>query len=98
MRIKRGQKWYQSRGLPLRRCRQGHFYIFNQAPSFNLQKFTQRRIGRNWGFSLNGHQILFFYCRTNFTFYGRYEVHPMHAHAVHAHVMHGPCCPLCALR
>jgi hypothetical protein len=35
-------------------CRQGGFYIFNQALSFNLQKFIQRLIIRA------GHAQLFF--------------------------------------
>ncbi len=43
-RIKRGQKPYQSRGLRLRMCRQGLFYIFNQAPFLNLQKIIQRHV------------------------------------------------------
>jgi hypothetical protein len=48
----RGQKWHQSRGFPLSMCRQGRFFIFNQAPSFNLQTLIQRCIiGRNWRFS-----------------------------------------------
>jgi hypothetical protein len=51
MRIKRGQKRYQSRGLPLRMCRQGLFYIFNQASSLNLKKIIQRHIiGKKWLF------------------------------------------------
>jgi hypothetical protein len=34
-------------------CRQGLFYIFNQAPSLNLQKIIQRHIiGKNWRFFL----------------------------------------------
>jgi hypothetical protein len=32
-------------------CQQGHFYIFNQAPSFNLQIIIQRHIiGKNLHF------------------------------------------------
>jgi hypothetical protein len=51
MKYKMGQKWYQPRGLPLIMCRQGGFYIFNQAPSFNLQKFIRQHvIGKNWRF------------------------------------------------
>jgi hypothetical protein len=45
------QKWLQSKGLPLRMCWQGLFYIFNQAPSLNLQKFIQQHIiGKIWHF------------------------------------------------
>ncbi len=44
MSVKRSEKWNQSRGLPLRMCRQGCFYIFNQTPSFNLQNFIQQYI------------------------------------------------------
>jgi hypothetical protein len=34
-------------------CRLGLFYIFNQAPSVNLQKIIQRHIiGKNWRFFL----------------------------------------------
>jgi hypothetical protein len=34
-------------------CRQGGFYVFNQAPSFNLQKYIRRHIKRkNWHFFL----------------------------------------------
>jgi hypothetical protein len=42
----------EQKGLPLRMCRQGHFYIFNQALSLNLQKIIQQHIiGKKWRFS-----------------------------------------------
>ncbi len=38
MRINRGQKWYESKGFPLRMCRQGRFYLFIQVPSCKQHK------------------------------------------------------------
>jgi hypothetical protein len=38
MKKTRGQKSRAT--VPLRTCRQGNFYVFIQAPSFNLQKYT----------------------------------------------------------
>jgi hypothetical protein len=67
MRIKRGQKRYESRVLPLRVCRQGDFYIFNQVSSFNLQQNYSGTYNRKnlRFFPLDGHQILSFYCQAH---------------------------------
>jgi hypothetical protein len=68
-------------------CRQGLFYIFNQAPSLNLQKIIQRHIiGKNWRFFLKW--------ALNIGFFTARHVHAVHAQAVHAravqgYVMHG---------
>jgi hypothetical protein len=82
-------------------CRQGGFYIFHQAPSFNMQKFIGRHIIiKNWRFYLKWAINFSFLPLKKLTFYGCLRQacpcrapHAKHTYAVHVHVMHAQVMP-----